>query len=305
MIGRTFSFFRWACFVVGCSSCLCSAASLMAGESVTVMTYNIRFDVGGTQPTAGTTAWLAQSGAHRRDLVLEVIASQQPDLLAVQEAYANQAADIATHLSGHDWYAIGRDDGKAAGEHCAIYWNRNRFDAIAKGTFWLSEQANEPGSLYPGAACTRIASWVRLKDHTHSNREILFVNTHWDHVSEKARRFSAISIADFLRAEAEQASIILAGDMNAVEDSPAMQHLISSKYSKLIDAYRTIHPEVSDEEATFSSFQNRIKGRRIDYVLHSASLVPISAELVRTTFDGRNASDHFPVVVDLTWTADD
>lgn len=274
---------------------------LQAAEPFKVMTYNIRYDSGGTTPSAAENAWIATEGTHRRDRVLKVIAKANPDLLGIQEGYANQVSDIASQLPHHQTYAIGRDDGKQAGEHCAVYWNQQRFELVTKGTYWLSEQPEAAGSVYPGAACPRIASWVRLRLVAEPRDELLVVNTHWDHISVPAREFAARSILEFVSAQADGAAVIVLGDMNANEQSPAIQQLLSSKQVPLVDAYRQVHPDRAENEATFNGFRNRTQGQRIDYVLHSPALTPRSAAIVRSDSEGPNASDHFPVEVELEW----
>ena len=59
--------------------------------------------------------------------------------------------------------------------------------AVAQGDFWLSEQPDVPGSKSWDAALTRICSWVRLRE-TATGRELVFANTHFDHVGVIARR---------------------------------------------------------------------------------------------------------------------
>src|SRR5262249_9807810 len=50
-----------------------------------------------------------------------------PDVLCVQEARPEQVAFLEEALPGHHRVGVGRDDGRDSGEHCAIYYNRERF----------------------------------------------------------------------------------------------------------------------------------------------------------------------------------
>ena len=273
------------------------AAPALAAEPLSVMTFNIRFDGHGNQPSDDPNAWLSTTGEHRRDRVLQVIKAANPDVLGVQEALAHQVHDLASELGGHAYYAAGRDDGAQAGEHCAIFFRRDRFELLNSGTFWLSDQPEVPGSMCLDAACTRIASWVRLGEG--NDDELLVVNTHWDHVSQPAREFAAQTILEFLKQNAGDAQVVLLGDMNAHEETPEIKLLLGSDEMPLADSYRELHPDVEESEATFCSFENRTTGKRIDHVLHSPHFKARSAEIIRTIFGGKTASDHFAVLVEL------
>lgn len=278
-----------------------AAGAAVAGEPLTVMSFNIRYDGHGNRPAPDANAWLHDSGDHRRDRVLRVIHEADPDLLGVQEALQHQVADIAARLPDHAHYTVGRDDGHDGGEHCAIYFRRSRFERLDAGTYWLCDEREQPGAKFPSAACPRIASWVLLREKSGDERQFLFLNTHWDHVSQEAREYSAAAIVEHLAKLGDDTPAIVVGDMNAMEQSPEMRRLLETDGVRLLDSYRQIHPQVQPNEATFNGFANRTAGRRIDYVLHSPAWKTTSAEIVRTTFDGRNASDHFPVVAELVW----
>jgi endonuclease/exonuclease/phosphatase family metal-dependent hydrolase len=262
-----------------------------------VMTFNIRYDGGATG--GEETPWKADVGTPRRDMVLQVIAEEDPDLLALQEALPHQVDDVHGRFEQYDLYSIGRDDGARAGEHCAILYRSSRFEKVDAGTFWLCESPSEPGSKFPGAACPRIASWVHLRDRKAGGGELMFVNTHWDHVSQPARQYAAGAIMTRLANQSPDGRAVLVGDLNARPNSEEVGRLLSDEDLPLVDAYRQVHSEERPDEATFNGFKNRTRGERIDYVFHSEHFSPISARIVRTTVDGANASDHFPVVVEV------
>ena len=71
-------------------------------------------------------------------------APAQPDILCVQEALEGQVKYLEATLPGHRRVGAGRDDGRSAGEHCAIYFDGDRFEPLGEGTFWLEEPADEP-----------------------------------------------------------------------------------------------------------------------------------------------------------------
>lgn len=267
-----------------------------AAEPLTVMSLNVRGDFDGGEPTDKRDGWLSNSGDHRRDQLLALVRDADPDLLGVQEAYRNQVDELDAALPGHDFYGVGRDDGVEAGEHCAVYYRRGRFERAGASTFWLSETPGEP-STYPGAACPRIASWVMLRDNDNGGRELILVNTHWDHVSAEARAHSGELIRKRLERFVAGLPAIVVGDMNATEGSEPLRRLRGD--GLLVDGYRTVFPERAENERTFHAFRGDTQGERIDYVLHTKDFVATDAAIVRTNSEGRYPSDHYPVTATL------
>jgi endonuclease/exonuclease/phosphatase family metal-dependent hydrolase len=139
----------------------------------------------------------------------------QPDILCVQEATPDQVTFIEEELPGHHRVGVGRN-GDAGGEHCAIYFSRQRFEEIDGNTFWLEEPIDQPRA---GSALDvkRICTWVRLRDRL-SGRTLRVYNTHL-YLTE-APRFTAakLIIADIAAGDPADA-VLLTADFNA---SPAV-----------------------------------------------------------------------------------
>ncbi len=66
------------------------------------------------------------------------------DILGTQEGLHHQIDAIAKALPEYAYYGIGREDGKIAGEHSAIFYKKDKFSIIDKGDFWLSETPEKP-----------------------------------------------------------------------------------------------------------------------------------------------------------------
>lgn len=263
-----------------------------APPTLEVMTFNIRYDLGlgGSDPDA----W-ANPDAPRRERALTTLAEVDPDIFGVQEALYPQVLDLEEGLPEYAWYGVGRESGGLAGEFSAVYWRRSRFLEADSGTFWLSETPDVPGTVFPGSATLRIASWVRLVDRDDGDRELLVLNTHWDHESQESRERSAALVVERI-AELGDERVLVTGDMNATEESVAIGTLLASG---LLDAYRAVHPDRQPDEATFHGFDGEPEGSRIDFVLHTADRRATAAEIVRREFDGLYPSDHFPVTASL------
>lgn len=254
-----------------------------------VMSFNIRWG-GAMDPPS---VWV-----DRRERLLETIKTYGPDILGVQEAILMQVKYLRDEMPEHIFFGAGRDNGKLAGEMCAIYYNRDRFLRVGGGHFWLSEKPDEPGSYGWDAAYPRMVSWLRLRDKT-DDRVLFVANTHWDHRGDKARLNSAQMIRERLPELAQEGdAIIILGDFNCDEDSEPYQALVNAEPDatiRLMDSYREIHPDRSDEEATFHAFRGKREGSRIDWILHSPDLQTLASG-IDTTHDGlKYPSDHFPV----------
>ncbi len=260
-----------------------------------VMCFNIRW--GGAQDPP--SVW-----SDRRERVLETIQTYDPDILGVQEAILRQVRYLRDEMDGYVFFGAGRDNGRLAGEMCAIFYRAERFRRVGGGHFWLSDTPEVPGELAWDAGYPRMVSWLKLRDKT--NDRILFVaNTHFDHRGKKARLNSARLIRERLPGLAEGYPVILMGDFNCDEDSEPYNTLVSDEQDArlaLIDAYRQVHPERTEEEATYHGFRGKTEGSRIDWILHGLDLQTLAAEINTTHHGIKYPSDHFPVTATLRMT---
>jgi endonuclease/exonuclease/phosphatase family metal-dependent hydrolase len=267
-----------------------------------VMSFNIRYSKVDHSETATENNW-ADPKYPRRDRAIRVIHEHSPDLLGVQEALELQIDDLKKALPEYAFYGIGRDDGKNAGEFSGVFYRKTRFTKNDAGSFWLSATPEKPGTSFYLApkACARIASWVKLTDKE-SGRQFVFLNMHWDHISEPARQKSAALVRERLTKLGGDLPLIVMGDLNAHEDSPAVKELVSANDStgrKLADSFREVHPHRSPNEASFDDWKGTLKGSRIDFILHTSEFTPVTAEIVRTSYEGHWPSDHYPVTAIL------
>jgi endonuclease/exonuclease/phosphatase family metal-dependent hydrolase len=269
-----------------------------------VMSFNIRGDFDLEQASNSSEAWNSLSENHRRDLVIKTIRDFDPDLFGVQEAFRHQLVDLKKGLAAYEFSGVGRDDGKQAGEHSAIFYRAARFQLVKQGTFWLSNSPNDPGSVFPGAGYVRIASWVVLSDGRASGKELFVLNTHWDNVSEAARLHAARLIRREIKTLAGGRPILAMGDMNDTEDSAPLETLLGTEAEglPLHDSFRAAVPQRGKDEATYHGFGGAPAGARIDFILHSRDFKTSDAAILRTNFDGRYPSDHFPVTAVLEFT---
>jgi endonuclease/exonuclease/phosphatase family metal-dependent hydrolase len=229
-------------------------STLAFGQSIDIMTYNIRYDNTGD----GINQW-----GSRKEKVYSLIRKHDPEIFGVQEALHHQLQDLKTNLNGYDYIGVGRDDGKEKGEYSAIFYKKDRFKIKDSNTFWLSETPSVPGSKNWDAAITRVATWAVFSDKE-NKKDFMMINTHFDHIGKEARAKSAellVAQADKL---AKSTPLIITGDFNCTRDDKPYQVIISQKMIPLSD------PAPDNPPGTFCNFQvNSIECRPIDYVFTS------------------------------------
>jgi endonuclease/exonuclease/phosphatase family metal-dependent hydrolase len=277
--------------VTSIAAMLNDSCPAIANEPIRVMSFNVRY---GTARD-GINHW-----DNRRDALMETIKRFSPDLLGTQETLMFQRDFLLEQLAGFEAVAAGRDDGKEAGEMAALFYRKDRFEAIDSGHFWLSSTPDQIASKGWDAALPRIASWVKLRDRKSSDASpILFLNTHFDHQGAKARAESASLIVSKLREIGGNCRWVVTGDFNADPKERAYTNLFNpdpAATRRLIDTLRAVHPTPQPNEGTFSSFDaNQIHGPRIDWIACSEDFDVQAAEIVRDSREGRTPSDHFPV----------
>jgi endonuclease/exonuclease/phosphatase family metal-dependent hydrolase len=287
-----------------------AACATAVAESVSLrtMSFNVRY-VGTTDDVIGANGWynLIDSANGRAARALQIVRDYQPDIIGTQEMLDVQMKDfsgqtMATGLSDYGYYGVGRTNGIAAGEYAAIFYRADRFTRQSAGTFWLSPTPEVAGSIYPGAGSIRIASWVLLDDQL-SHQQLFVLNTHLDNVSNEANNYAATLIRQRLPGLAGDAPILLTGDMNSTETSSVVRTLMGLNDTggiQLGDAYREVHPVVDLNERTFHGYGGGTIGSRIDFVLHSEELTPIGASILRTSYNSKYPSDHYPVTAEFT-----
>ncbi|MFN6128308.1 MAG: endonuclease/exonuclease/phosphatase family protein [Planctomycetota bacterium] len=270
---------------------LCLASATLAAEPIRVMSFNIRYGTAND----GVNRW-----ENRRTALMETIRRFDPDLLGTQETLAFQREYLLEQLSGFATVAAGRDDGKEAGEMAALFYRKDRFEAIDSGHFWLSETPDRVASKGWDAALPRIATWARLRDRKDPDAApILFLNTHFDHRGQQARAESARLIISKLQELAPQCRLVVTGDFNADPNASPYANLFATNPTsarQLVDTFRVVHAAPEPDEGTFSGGDaKQTGGSRIDWIGCSEEFIVQSAEIVRDATDGRTPSDHFPV----------
>lgn len=264
--------------------CLLSTAAAAQQEAtLTLATYNVRLDVAHD----GANAW-----PHRKEMVRDLIRYHGFDVFATQEALPHQV----DYLAGMQEYAhvgAGRDDGKRAGEHAAIFFRRDRFELLRSGDFWLSETPERPSKGWDATCCNRIVSWAELRDRRSAVRFVFF-SAHFDHEGVVARRESARLVLARVRAIAGELPVVVAGDFNSTPDTEQM----AAMRSALRDAWQVSAAPPYGPVGTFNGFRiDDPLEQRIDYLFVSRHVTVLSYAALTDSRHGRFPSDHLPVVI--------
>ena len=265
--------------LLNCLTATISYSQQKSNDELKVMTFNIRY---GTADD-GENSW-----EYRKNNVVETIKNFNPDLLGLQEALQLQIDEFLKQMPNYTYVGVGRDDGKSAGEHSCIFYIKDRFDVDSSGTFWFSETPDVIASKSWGNNITRICTWALFRDKP-SGKTFYMFNVHLDHESQPSREKST----ELLVKKINQKSlpIILTGDFNCSDDNTAIQTILGSG---LIDTYRKLH-EKNPNEGTFNSFKGETNGDKIDFIFVSNDFEVNRSEIVRTNYNGKYPSDHFPV----------
>jgi endonuclease/exonuclease/phosphatase family metal-dependent hydrolase len=255
---------------------------------LTVMSYNIRY---GDAPD-GEDRWQA-----RRAMLFGVIREQNADVVGLQEALTSQIREIVQAVPGYAVVGVGRDDGRAGGEHTPILFSSARLRVAAAGTFWLSDTPDVPRSTSWGNQIARICTWARFVDR--DGRAFWHYNVHLDHESQPSReRSTELMRARIASRPTPDEPVLITGDFNAGEKNPAVETLLggTSKEPLFIDTFRVLHASETDV-GTYNAFTfGQTGGEKIDYILVPPGTEVLEADIIRTSRNRRYPSDHFAVV---------
>ncbi len=259
---------------------------LSTTAQVRVMSYNIR----NSNANDGVNKW-----SKRKQALAKVILNTDPDILGTQEVLEDQRRDLKKLLPAYDVFGAGRNNGKHAGEHCAIFYRREKYELVTGGNFWLSQTPDKPGSKSWDAAITRICTWVKLKDKQ-TYDEVYFFNTHFDHKGKEARAKSAALLSAMIDSIAGDKPVIVTGDFNFRPDSEGYSTMTESNEEvSFADAYS---PDVPNYTACGFNVSNK-DCSRIDYVFYSKHFIKDKYTLHTDNNGTYYPSDHLTISSDL------
>ncbi len=272
-------------------------------HTLNVATYNLRYD----NPGDSLNPW-----KQRYPVIVNMVQFHDFDIVGTQEGLYHQLQDLAQELPGYAYIGVGRDDGKQAGEYAAIFYKKDKFKLLQKGTFWLSPVTDRPNKGWD-AVLPRICTWGEFQDIT-SGLKFYFFNTHFDHIGVQARRESAKLILSKVKELAGKQPVILTGDFNVDQHDESYGVLNTSGVLK--DAYQLADVKLATA-GTFNGFDiNTNTDSRIDHIFLNNKFhvkrygiltdsyhakQPEGQTLQQAADQVKLPSDHYPVMVTLTY----
>ncbi|QHV95233.1 endonuclease/exonuclease/phosphatase family protein [Spirosoma endbachense] len=251
-------------------------------DFINVATYNLRYNNKGD----GVNAW-----PNRKENVKALIQFHEFDIFGTQEGLRDQLNGIA-ELNDYAFFGAGRDDGKEAGEHSAIFYRKDRFKIGQSGNFWLSETPDKPGKGWDATCCNRICSWAKFSD-LKTKKSFFFFSVHFDHQGVEARRQSGKLMVAKIKEIAKNEPVILVGDLNSTPETEQVQTL----QTLLSDAHNVTAQPPYGPEGTFNSFKfDAPMDKRIDYIFVSKQFTMLKYGVLTDAKEQRYPSDHQPVV---------
>ena len=277
---------KFTCFIVALSCAFfMQFAFAQSSTSMNVASYNLRYNT----KNDGVNAW-----PNRKEMVKALIQFHEFDLFGTQEGLRGQLDDIA-ELPDYAFLGAGRDDGKTAGEHSAIFYRKTRFTVLDSGNFWLSETPDIPGKGWDATCCNRICSWAKFTDKT-TRKSFFFFSVHFDHQGVVARQESGKLMVQKIKQIAGNTPVILTGDFNSTPDTEQ----INAIQTLLSDTYQATKTPPYGPVGTFNSFKfDAPFNDRIDYVFVSKQFDVLKYGALTDANEQRYPSDHLPVVTRL------
>lgn len=235
--------------------------------------------------------------SRRLPLMLAMLAREQPSVLAIQEASADQSADIRSGL-GSRYAAAGTGrDAHGGDERCEVLIDTERLRFVKVRAFWLSDRPDVRGSRSFGNLLPRVAVHVELHD-LGTGGSFTVIATHFDHLSGRSRLESAHLLHGV--AASLEGPVIVMGDFNAGVDSEEFRMLTSG--GVLVDTWEAASRRLSPEWGTYSRFRApRRRGQRIDWLLVSPTGSVEAAAINAVRFGHAAISDHESVHAVLRW----
>ena len=284
---KLLSVFLAAC-VIAVSLCSCAKKAQyeqierQSTKSVAAVTFNCAAPWGNVIKGTGSSA--------RVKRFAQYMSAVSPDFIGTQEMNSEWLEKLSALLPDYESYGVkrGGDENERKSEINAVFWLKGEYEAVEKGTFWLSETPEEE-SRYDGAGCNRVCTWVVLKQLS-TGKLILFMNTHLDNASEQAADYGAQVIVDKMAeitSHYDGITTVLTGDFNETQGMQAY----NTAASVLTDTL-TAFPE--RKAGTYQEWGEQDNEEPIDFIFVSPKTQTVDYQVLND-LSGGYISDHFGV----------
>ena len=247
----------------------------------------------------------SQPWEKRMPLVVDYLRYNEVDVCGTQELSNKQIAVMMKAMPEYKQFGI--ETGGAPHNNVIVY-KPQRLDLLEKGVFWLSETP-EKSSRGFGAHAPRNCNWGKFKDKI-TGKEFYLFNTHYHHIGDSVRDKSSELMIKKIREIAGDNTFFMMGDLNAIENSNAIQMLKKSGF--MIDARSVCKTKIYGSKFTnnfaytgrsFLEYPSVDKSRGkvpmcwIDWVFVSKNVEVLKYAVHSECYDGVWLSDHFPLLL--------
>lgn len=254
-------------------------------------TYNLRMS---NLDTEGDNIW-----SLRKSRLLQSLSENSFDLFGVQEVDKNMQSFLQAELGQKYtfWFFSPYSQGGTGDKAQGIAFRTDVFSISEKHFFWPSEtpdvcsvnDSGSEGSFRRGGHCCVLT-------HKETGIKLFFMNTHACLNKESNR--NAAPVYERMEKTYNTASLpsFFVGDMNSRPEYEATA--IYKAYWN--DSFDTAQKK-SGAVLSYNGFANSSGKYRIDYIFHRGSGITVNEFCINSKlYDGKYASDHFPLWADVS-----
>lgn len=255
---------------------------IIMDNELKIVTFNLRITV-----DDGLNVW-----ENRVSHVVHKIKSEAPDLIGFQELTEISLRDLKRQLTDYVFVGCGRDE-QMSGEMVIIAYNKNKLDLMSLDIFWFSDTPYKPGSKKEMMILARPCNVAVFKNQL-TNQIFRVYNTHYDHMQSSIRVQSSEQLLNDLHLREQNISLptLIMGDMNSEPQDEEIKAIVNNEIIELNDLTDKL-------DYTFHDY-GKIK-IKIDYIFATKSVNASKAVAWADCFDGVYLSDHYPVMVRVTF----
>ena len=250
--------------------------------------------------TAGTTYRVMSQnlyvggGNDKKPYMVQRVALYDPDFILMQEGNQPWVDYLTKNLKGYTMYYKYRHVNNL--ESCPLAWKTDKYEAVEKGYFWISDTPDVESKGWDGA-CYRITTWAVLRNKA-TGEQIIISSFHLDHQGQIAKTKGGKVVYDRLLEIRERypgSVFFTAADFNCYEGTPSY---LAMTQENLVDC--RYYAERSTARPTFGGGLNGdwssvTNDRRIDFIMTDSSVARVTEFQVLEETYGNPAvrvSDH-------------
>ena len=227
---------------------------------------------------------------YRAPLLSAQLKECDADSMGFQEANLEWLKLLEADLTDYAYVGRTRADGEVLGEASPVFYKKDKYNLLDYGTIWLSKTPDKVGSKDWGSQNIRVCTWALL-ENKETLQSYVHINTHLDHISQKARLEQMKVLLTKVNEFRENYPVVVTGDFNDYVDSPMYNEAVT-----VLRDSREIAP-VTDNKPTYHNYGT--KKELIDFVFVNNKVTPLVYHVIDDQILGAYLSDHFGIYVDL------